>query len=202
MYRLQDALRRARDVARPLDTSEIDARARRNRTLSTCWGGVFPADVFEKLAPVTQRPVGYVVNTDPSSRDGKHWVCFYFPREEEHVVEFYDSYGLPPAAYSRHFSGFLARQRRHDERVVLRRSDVDAQDLLSAVCGYYALGYVYMRCVVGLSMPAIVRRFPTASKRSNDRRIAHYVNERLPKPVRHRRHPVNQTARKKHQNNV
>lgn len=200
MYRLQDELDKARAVARALDSFEIDARARGDHVLNQHWGGVFPSDLLPKK-PIarSEKPIGYVANTDPSDQNGSHWVSFYFPKERDDVVEFYDSYGLEPKFYSPYFARFIAT---HSQECL--RTSVDSQGLFSDVCGYYALGYLHMRCL-GLSMREIVKKFPENNKRTNDKRIAEYVNEHVPMPRQRRTiksHVFNQKAQIKRDNHA
>ena len=65
--------------------------------------GVFPSD---KLPQSIERyPCGFVVNTDPSSEPGTHWVAFNFPSESK--GEFFNSYGKSPNYYNHSFENFL-----------------------------------------------------------------------------------------------
>ena len=95
MLRLQKKLDKARAIAVPLNIRQIDARAKNDSTLKREWGAVYPSDLLAKQN-VSRRPISFVANTDPSNKNGSHWVSFYFPREEG-VVEFYDNYGMPPS---------------------------------------------------------------------------------------------------------
>src|SRR5436190_24340797 len=53
--------------------------------------GVFPKDCLPK--PNTY-PVSLIMNTDPQSKPGEHWVAIYFD-SEKHAL-YFDSYGFPP----------------------------------------------------------------------------------------------------------
>ena len=52
-----------------------------------------------------QRPAGLIVNTDPFTRPGEHWVCFYFPQTGP--AEFFDSLGHTPEHYHPNFKNLL-----------------------------------------------------------------------------------------------
>jgi len=93
--------------------------------------GVFPAD----LLPTDKKPGFYVANTDPHNKPGRHWVAFYVPRKEGHYMEYWDSYGFPPAEI---FSQFLDSE--------YKRSTKFTQHPLSATCGQYCIYYVLNRC--------------------------------------------------------
>jgi hypothetical protein len=65
--------------------------------------GVFPADQLPKS--LSTFPCGFVVNTDPSTKPGTHWVVFYFPTYN--TGEFFDSYGQPPEHYNESFKTYF-----------------------------------------------------------------------------------------------
>lgn len=96
--------------------------------------GVYAADELPNLnSSKTSYPCCYVVNTDPSSEPGEHWVAFYH-ETPHHPVEFFDSFGNPPSAYlfNREFTFFLHNEKRF-------------QVYNSSVCGYYVVFYLYCR---------------------------------------------------------
>jgi hypothetical protein len=59
------------------------------RDLGPSLGGVYPRDLL--LETLDQKAI--VINTDPHDKPGAHWVCLYVTNA---VVEYFDSYGLPP----------------------------------------------------------------------------------------------------------
>ena len=65
--------------------------------------GVFPSDQLPE--PTKQKPFGMVVNLDPSTKPGSHWVAIYV--SEFNVSEYFDSYGFPPQIPS--IKKFLSR---------------------------------------------------------------------------------------------
>jgi hypothetical protein len=56
---------------------------------SPSFGGVYPRDLL--LETLDQKAI--VINTDPHDKPGAHWVCLYVTSP---VVEYFDSYRLPP----------------------------------------------------------------------------------------------------------
>ena len=55
--------------------------------------------IFKKVCALDQLekptfPSAYVINSDPSSEPGKHWVAVYFDKRGR--VEYFDCYGLSP----------------------------------------------------------------------------------------------------------
>ena len=66
--------------------------------------GVLAADQLPK-ASLQQFPSAFIVNTDISSMEGKHWMAFYF--DEYKHGELFDSYGKSPQSYNQAFLNFL-----------------------------------------------------------------------------------------------
>ena len=59
--------------------------------LGSKFKGVYAADAT--LPQATSYPYGFVVNTDPSSKPGKHWQAIWCVNNAE--AEFFDSFGDP-----------------------------------------------------------------------------------------------------------
>ena len=171
-----------------LSTTQIEKRAHLDGMLSTIWLGVFSADRLPSR--ITQFPRWLVVNTDPSTKPGMHWVAMYFP--DASTSKFFDSYGFPPSFCSPHFEKLLGKFS------IQKRNTNDLQILTSNVCGYYALNYVYLRNR-GKTMNQIVSD-PTL----NDKSVKRKVNRSLPArgphnfTYRHKKHPI-QTNRRRHE---
>jgi hypothetical protein len=53
--------------------------------------GTYPRDMLPKIKKL---PYGIVINTDPSNKQGEHWVAMYI--DINGVGEYFDSFGLPP----------------------------------------------------------------------------------------------------------
>lgn len=54
--------------------------------------GVFPIDKLPLRR--IKRPCSIVCNTDPSHKEGKHWVAIFLPKFGK--VEYFDSFGIKP----------------------------------------------------------------------------------------------------------
>ena len=60
--------------------------------------GLKSKTIFKKVCALDQLekptfPFAYVINSDPSSEPGEHWVAVYFDKRGR--GEYFDSYGLP-----------------------------------------------------------------------------------------------------------
>jgi hypothetical protein len=89
--------------------------------------GAFPSD---KIPSRAHYPYSYVVNTDPSTEPGSHWVAFYHSSPTN--AEFFDSYGQAPSAYGINVVCTLWNQRA-------------IQQIDSDVCGHHCVSYVVHR---------------------------------------------------------
>lgn len=87
--------------------------------------GVFPADHI----PRPRQPIYcFVINIDPSSLPGRHWVCVYGNK----TIEFFDSYGLSPRDYHLNLTvDFWNRTR--------------VQDFDAESCGLHCVFYLQQR---------------------------------------------------------
>jgi len=87
------------------------------------------------LIKKTKVPCAAILNTDPSSKKGRHWCSiFIYKKNGKNVTDFYDSYG-----HSFEFYGFKIQ-----DPVVFVNSKPH-QSMNSAVCGLFALRYLYYR---------------------------------------------------------
>jgi len=93
--------------------------------------GVFAADEVPVYLPAF--PCCFIVNTDPASKPGEHWTACYC--ESAYLLEFFDSYGLPPVLYQA--VRLPAMNVWYNPRCF--------QDMSSDACGYYSVYYVCCR---------------------------------------------------------
>ena len=62
--------------------------------------GVFPSDQLPKV--IERFPCGFVANTDPRDKPGKHWVAFYFSSEQK--GQFFNSYAKHLTIITKHLN--------------------------------------------------------------------------------------------------
>ena len=110
-------------------------------------------------------PSAYVINSDPSSKSGEHWVAVYFDKRGR--GEYFDSYGLSPTwigldsymdAYS--LSGWIYNRK-------------TLQAYFSSFCGHCCVYFILFRCR-GVPLHAIVSDF-TSNLTENDRSISRFI---------------------------
>ena len=108
--------------------------------------GVYASDTLP-TRPANERPCTYICNLDPSYLPGSHWVAFYVPQRGD--TEYFDSYGREaPPVFDKFLgpSGYIYNAR-------------GIQFPLSAVCGQYAIFYIWRRLFVD-SMDLALDIFP------------------------------------------
>lgn len=137
--------------------------------------GVFAADQLPTLESVP-RPSGLIVNSDPFSKPGTHWLAMYYGADGQD--EFFDSYGKPPTAYHSTWDDHL--------NLGYRFNRTSLQSDTTSVCGHYCVYYLKQKRK-GVPLETIVKSF-SGPKRVNDRRICHWVcrNPRLLKSFKAR----------------
>lgn len=121
--------------------------------------GVYPFDYFSSgllttcvngdatTAGATTIPISAfcIVNTDPSTMPGKHWVAFFMASQAE--LEFFDSFGKSPEFYKFPIQGLKIRYAVHR-----------LQSFTSRVCGHYALVFLFYRLLLCLFRKSIQRK--------------------------------------------
>ena len=128
--------------------------------------------IFKKVCALDQLekptfPSAYVINSDPSSEPGEHWVAVYFDKCGR--GEYFDSYGLPPTlvgfesymdAYS--LSGWIYNRK-------------TLQAYFSSFCGHYCVYFILFRCR-SVPLDVIVSDF-TSNLTENDRFISRFIRD-------------------------
>ena len=132
-----------------MNTSQLLCVLNCNTFLKYIERNVLAADQLPK-ASLQHFPSAFIVNTDISSMEGKHWVAFYF--DEYKNGEFFDSYGKPPQSYKQAFLNFLTKNAHK-----YQFNDKKLQNDRSTVCGEYLV--LYLLCKArGYTMREIVDR--------------------------------------------
>ena len=93
------------------------------------WLGVFARDKLPDLM-YERRPFALVLNTDPRSKPGQHWLAIFGPLYGP--LELFDSFGISPSSYD------LAN-------LFPTHSRIQLQNPFSALCGHYCIYFIYKR---------------------------------------------------------
>lgn len=139
---------------------DIDRILRRDVFAKKYFRGVYPVDKLP-IHENFERPACFVINTDPASRPGEHWVSLYL--DEAGKGEFFDSFGLEVlhpliARFLRRHCWYYT----HNKRML--------QSLTATTCGQYCVYFVKMRCR-GHSLWRLLRPFHPTQPWRNDRFI-------------------------------
>ncbi len=92
------------------------------------FGGVYAID---KLPITFTKPKDFIINLDPSYKEGSHWVAVHFGKNS---AIYFDSFGRPPSDL---ITNFIER---NSKRFEYSRIKYQAND--SFACGYYCILFV------------------------------------------------------------
>jgi len=138
-----------------MNGTSVDMFLKRDVVTRRWYRGIFAADQL----PIHLKPGLYVVNTDPMSMPGQHWVVFYKTRNH---LEFFDSLGRKPSHY----------QPDWPEVTIYNHKRIQGQ---APVCGLYCIYYAILRCR-RKTMSEILSRFVKDTAK-NDLFVKHYIRK-------------------------
>jgi hypothetical protein len=109
----------------------------------------------------------FAVNTDPSSRPGKHWVLFIGCRNAcgVQLLEYFDSYGMPMELYRDLYDSCLNKGLLP---LIKQYNTLMLQDVSTSVCGYYCVLFANLRAS-GRSFAHVVRHLSSCAASALDR---------------------------------
>ncbi len=139
-----------------MNSLEISNLMKRNKHTKNKFKGVFASDNLPKQN--IQKPACFIINTDPSSLPGTHWVAIYFPKIGK--TYYFDSFGVRPSVKS--IISFISRNSTHYEY-----NKKQLQNVFSVVCGNYCCEYLFHRCQ-GKSNISFFKRYNSNSTVKND----------------------------------
>ena len=117
-------------LSRALDYSSPNLNMSQHRPdTHVRWLGVFARDKLPEMKHEC-RPFALVLNTDPGSKPGQHWLAIFGPLNGP--IELFDSFGLAPSSY-----GLASLYPTH--------SRIQLQSPFSALCGHYCIYFIYKR---------------------------------------------------------
>ena len=146
-----------------MNTLQIERLFKKDLKSKTIFKKVYALDQLEKPTFLS----AYIINSDPSSEPGEHWVVVYFDKCGRE--EYFDSYGLPPTlvglesymdAYS--LLGLIYNRK-------------TLQAYFSSFCGHYCV-YLILFCCRGVSLHVIVSDF-TSNLTKNDCSISRFIRD-------------------------
>ena len=149
-----------------MNTNEILHVLQSDKATKSICGGVLSSD---KLPGAISVPCAIVVNLDPSTQSGSHWVAIYI--DANHSTEYFDPLGMkPPTGPIQNFLDM------HSKSLLISYQKV--QGSLSTACGPHCIFYLLFRCR-GLKYKQIMAIYSLHDRVANDFMAVHLVNKRF-----------------------
>ena len=147
-----------------MDTLQIERILKNDSYAEKIFKGVYPKDQL----PTVEYPGSYIVNTDPNTSPGEHWVAMFFNNPRS--AQFFDSYGLLPIVYG--LTDFLDS---HSSSWTCNSKTL--QSLISEVCGHYTVYYILFRSR-GCCLSEMLTHF-SSNVSLNDKTVEHFIQNLL-----------------------
>lgn len=107
--------------------------------------GVYASDQLDKV-PIKRR-MGFVMNTDPMSKPGKHWVAIYIDARphSDQSIEYYDSFADQPTQNTMKYLKTIIDKLDPDVYLKFKVNRIKHQSASSDNCGYFAMKFLMDR---------------------------------------------------------
>lgn len=151
-----------------MNSLEITNILKADRFTAGIFQGVYPSD---RLPNVVKYPSAYIINTDPHSKPGTHWVHVHFVNST--FGFYFDSFGRPPEIAG--IVNFLKRNVKH-----CYYTSISLQHELSTVCGHYCcvvMGLTARKC----SFSSILSTLNCGNSLLNDKNVYSIFNSMFPR---------------------
>jgi hypothetical protein len=148
---------------KPMTTEQIKEILRSDSYSKLNFLGVFPRD---HLPVITVYPVSFVLNTDPSYKEGEHWLGIYFDRKRK--CYFFDSFGYEPTYFGLDF--YMQKY-----ASVIEFNKEQVQGFFSNTCGHYTVFFILL-ITRGFTFEEIISCFNLKKFDINDFRIS-FINK-------------------------
>jgi hypothetical protein len=103
-----------------------------------CTRGIFLGVFARDQLPFKPKyPSCFIINTDDSSKQGKHWLAFYYDSNGDAM--FFDSFGMHPVFYK--LTSYLNRTSRN-----WSFNSIQYQSFNTKTCGYFAFIFLLLKC--------------------------------------------------------
>ena len=149
-----------------MNSLQIEQLVLNDELSSKLFGGVIAADQMKRVENNDGKL--YVINSDPSSEPGQHWMVLN-NSSVDNYISFFDSLGNSPKKYGTYFKSFLEL---NNYKYNSRRLQGE-----SRTCAHFCLYYIFYT-VRGYTMQSIVNSF-TLDIGCNDIIVLNFVNRML-----------------------
>lgn len=131
-----------------------------------CFIGVFARDELPRK--VKKRPAALIVNTDPRTKPGQHWIAIYLSNQV--TLEYFDPYGIPPKY--KEFKRFIK-----SNSSIWFYNEIKFQPTIpiSVACGLFCILFIRLRCN-GISFNDYIKLF-AKNKALNDTLVKVYTKQ-------------------------
>lgn len=143
-----------------MNSLEISNLLNNNAATKHIFKGTYPCDILPERKDI-EKPAAFIINTQPSTQEGEHWLVVYFPSRG--LPEYFDSYGLKMQL--KEIKDFIGQRYKSNVRLL--------QHLLSSACGQYCIHFIHKRCRDN-SFESIIHSF-SENQLLNDQRVNYYV---------------------------
>lgn len=99
--------------------------------------------ILSKIKPHSSG--GFVINTDPSTKEGKHWQAVYFDGNKDMEIDFYDSFGDPPSNTIMKGVKQIADKLQADNYLKFKNNKIKQQNDRTSNCGFFAAKFLIDR---------------------------------------------------------
>ena len=154
-----------------MDTIQLKKILENDFITKSSFQGVYASDQLQLLQKPNRLPACYVINEDPASKPGSHWVALYLMPNGD--VEYFDSYGDVPIKPIEQFARRLAKTN-------VWYNTKQLQSFETRACGPFCIFYLLQRNS-GRSMNDIVFRYFTTNSAKlllNDYFVRDFVCQR------------------------
>lgn len=134
------------------------------------FGGVLALDELPQHPQPSNKQV-FVVNTQPASKPGAHWLAVYLPPNKDQPVEFFDALGQPPNHYELPILQFLETNRLY---YLYQDQQIQAHDAIT--CGHFCLYYLIHR-LRGRLLSTIIQDFSLVNYKHNEHMVMSFVHK-------------------------
>ena len=152
-----------------LDAIELSRLINYDEVSKPYFEGVFAYDQFlsDTSRKKDKRNLIFVVNTDPSWKNGTHWLLVFVKGNK---VFFVDSLGFPPSHYG------LEKKLQSFGRQIIHIDNINLQCQFSTACGAYCIYFSY-HLSRGKSFEHILKMFRRFSPDYNDMLVVEFCRE-------------------------
>jgi hypothetical protein len=118
-----------------------------NRYDSQGYIGTIAADQVKSIAKRVKKNqiVSFVMNLDPSTKGGSHWVSVYIDPKKDQTLEYYDSFGREPSKQFTDDIKYVIDALKPEGYLKFKINRIINQSATSSNCGWFAMKFILDR---------------------------------------------------------